>query len=239
MSQFPAPHPPEALRPDVTTTPYREAYSRINGVVVVGEALADRHFRLLARAIPEDRAELLRLAAMEARHARDFVGCGRQLGIRPDLALARRLFAPLHDLFLACERRADLAGCLVIQGLVVECFAVAAYSSYLPVADDDARPITARVLADEAEHLGYAEQWLQPRFGAVEAAVRQVCRAALPVTLGMLASLTADMRAIGIDPHDLLAGFVERFQQALETIGFDGREARRLLVSAASATPPA
>jgi hypothetical protein len=73
----------------------------------------------------------------------------------------------------------------------------------------------------------------------VEAAVRQVCRAALPVTLGMLASLTADMRAIGIDPHDLLAGFVERFQQALETIGFDGREARRLLVSAASATPPA
>jgi fatty aldehyde decarbonylase len=49
----------------------------------------------------------------------------------------------------------------VIQGLVVECFAVAAYSSYLPVADDDARPITARVLADEAEHLGYAEQWLQ------------------------------------------------------------------------------
>jgi fatty aldehyde decarbonylase len=239
MSQPPVPHAPEALRPDVTTAPYRDAYSRINGVVVVGEGLADRHFRLLARAIPEDRDELLRLAAMEGRHARDFVGCGRQLGIRPDLALARRLFAPLHDLFLACDRRADLAGCLVIQGLVVECFAVAAYSSYLPVADDDARPITARVLADEAEHLGYAEQWLQRQFGAVEAAVRQVCREALPVTLAMLASLTADMHAIGIDPHDLLAGFVERFQQALETIGFDGREARRLLVSAASATPPA
>lgn len=224
-------------RPDVTSAAYREAYSRINGVVVVGEALADRHFRLLAGAIPADRAELLRLAAMEGGHARDFVGCGRQLGVRPDLALAQRLFAPLHHLFLACDHRADLAGCLVIQGLVVECFAVAAYSNYLPVADDYAQPITARVLADEAEHLGYAEQWLQQRFDAVEMAVREVCRSALPITIVMLQSLSADMCAIGIDPGELLASFVERFQQALETIGFEGRAARRLLVSAASAMP--
>ncbi len=230
-------HAPAAPRPDLTSPSYRDAYSRINGVVVVGEGLADRHFRLLANAIPEDGAELRRLAAMESRHARDFVGCGRQLGVRPDLALARRLFAPLHDLFLACERRADLAGCLVIQGLVVECFAVAAYSSYLPVADVYAQPITARVLADEAEHLGYAERWLQQRFDVVEPAIGEVCRAALPVALAMLQSLTADMRAIGIDPHDLLAGFVERFQQALTTIGFEGRVARRLLAAAASAMP--
>lgn len=33
------------------------------------------------------------------------------------------------------------------------------------------------------------------------------------------------MRAIGIDPRALLAGFMERFQQALETIGFESRAA--------------
>ena len=218
--------------PDITTAVYRDAYSRINAVVVVGEGLADRHFRLLAQAIPEDHPTLLSLAAMEGRHARDFMGCGRHLGIRPDLPMARRLFAPLHDLFLACHRAADRAGCLVIQGLVVECFAVAAYEAYLPVADASAQPITAAVLADEQEHLGYAERWLRERFCAVEAGVRAVCRQALPVALGMLLSLGEDMRAIGIDPADVLAGFVDRFQQALESIGFESREARRLIGAA-------
>lgn len=213
---------------------YQKAYGRINGVVVLGEGLADRQFRLLADAIPEDRHELLRLAAMEGRHANAFLGCAHQLGLQPDRDLARRLFAPLHALFLGCHRRGDRAGCLVIQGLVVECFAVAAYSAFLPVADDDSRAITVRVLADESEHLGYAERWLQQRFSRVEESVQAACRLALPITLTMLIRLTDDLRTIGIDPNELLAGFVERFQQALETIGFDTREARRLLVAATS-----
>jgi fatty aldehyde decarbonylase len=78
---------------------YRQAYSRINGMVVVGETLADRHFRRLAELLPPDREELLRLGAMEARHARDFVGCGRNLGVKADTGLARRLLAPLHQQF--------------------------------------------------------------------------------------------------------------------------------------------
>jgi len=211
---------------------YRSAYSRINGMVVVGEGLADRHFRMLARAIPADRAELQRLAAMEGRHASDFVGCGRQLGVKPDVAFARRLFAPLHALFLACDRSGDVAGCLVIQGLIVECFAVAAYQAYLPVADPYARPITAAVIADEGEHLGYAERWLAQRFAGLESAVRSLCLQALPITTGMLRALEGDMRAIGIDPLEVIACFNEQFQQALEAIGFEARASRQILTRA-------
>ena len=79
---------------DITSPAYLDAYSRINGVVVIGEGLADRHFRLLAKAIPADGPELLRLAAMEGRHAREFIGCGHHLGIKPDLVLAKQLFDP-------------------------------------------------------------------------------------------------------------------------------------------------
>lgn len=42
---------------------YRDAYSRINALVVVGEGLADSHFRLLAGLLPEDGEDLLRVAA--------------------------------------------------------------------------------------------------------------------------------------------------------------------------------
>ena len=221
--------------PQFKSSIYLSAYSRINGMVVVGEGLADRHFRLLARAIPEDQQELERLAAMEGRHASDFVGCGRNLGVKPDVGLARQLFAPLHALFLERDRAGDLAGCLVIQGLVVECFAVAAYRHYLPVADAYAAPITAAVIADEGEHLGYAERWLQERFAAVDASIAAISRRALPITLSILQSLAADLQAIGMDPIELLASFSELFQQALETIGFEPPAARRILAGAAAA----
>ncbi len=220
---------------DIASPTYLDAYSRINGMVVVGEGLADRHFRLLSRAIPEDQQQLERLAAMEGRHVSDFVGCGRNLGVKPDVVLARQLFAPLHALFLERDREGDLAGCLVIQGLVVECFAVAAYHHYLPVADAYAAPITAAVIEDEGEHLGYAERWLQERFAAVEPAAVAISRRALPITLVILQRLAGDLRAIGIDPIDLLASFTELFQQALETIGFAPAAARRILVGAAAA----
>lgn len=219
---------------DWSTAAYRDAYSRVNGVVIVGEGLADRHFRLLAQAIPEDREELLRLGAMEGRHARDFVGCGRNLGVRANVALAQQLFEPLHQLFLECHRALDLPGCLVIQGLIVECFAVAAYQLYLPVADPYAAPITAAVLQDEGEHLGYAEEWLTQRWPQVQPAVAAVTKRALPLTTGILKVLWPDLRAIGMDPAELAASFTSLFQQALEGIGLDAPAARRLFAAAAA-----
>lgn len=223
---------------DYTSAIYLDAYSRINGMVVVGEGLADRHFRLLSRAIPEDGPELERLAAMEGQHAAAFVSCGRNLGVKPDIGLARQLFAPLHRLFLKKDQQGDRSACLVIQGLIVECFAVAAYRSYLPVADPYAAPITAAVIRDEGEHLGYAEQWLHARVTvgdqAVETSVADVSGQALPITLGILKRLAPDLRVIGMDPIDTLACFSELFGQALEALGFEAVVARRLLAGAAA-----
>jgi fatty aldehyde decarbonylase len=208
---------------------YRQAYSRINGMVVVGEGLADRHFRRLAKLLPHDRAELLRLGAMEARHARDFVGCGRNLGVKADAALAHRLLAPLHQQFQEAEASGDLVSCLVIQCLIIECFAVAAYRLYLPVADPYAAPITAAVMADEREHLNYGKQWLRPRFAAVAAAVEACALRAVPVALGMLDELRNDLATLGIDPPELVAEFMVLFQESLQAIGFEARAARRLV----------
>jgi fatty aldehyde decarbonylase len=208
---------------------YREAYSRINGMVVVGEGLADRHFRRLAQLLPHDREELLRLGAMEARHARDFVGCGRNLGAKADSSLAHRLLAPLHQQFQEAEARGDLVSCLVIQCLIIECFAVAAYRLYLPVADPYAKPITAAVMADEQEHLNYGEQWLRPRFTAVADQVEACAQRAVPVALGMLEQLRGDLATIGIDPTELVAEFVVLFQESLEAIGYAEAAARRLV----------
>ena len=219
--------------PDYSSAAYLEAYSRINAMVIVGEGLADRHFRLLADAIPEDADSLQVLAAMEGRHARDFVGCGVHLGVKPDAPLARSLFAPLHALFVEASRAGDRVACLVIQCLIVESFAVAAYRCYLPVADAYARPITAEVLKDEALHLSYGEDWLRPRFQEVADEVVACCRRAVPVALGMLERLKPDLDTIGIAPVELVGEFLACFQESLVAIGFSPARSRQVLTELA------
>lgn len=225
-----------APHPDFGSAAYGEAYSRINALVIVGEAMADRHFRRLAGLLPADAEELRRLGAMEGRHAADFVGCGRQLGVRPDLPLARRLLAPLQQQFDACEAAGDVVGCLTLQCLIIECFAVAAYRCYVTVADPYAAPITAAVLQDEDEHLGYGEQWLRQRLEVVREPLERCCRQAVPAALGLLDSVRADLEAIAITPLELMTEFVTCFQQALEAIGYSPRQARGLVARLAGAS---
>lgn len=228
-------HSRTAPLPDYGSAAYSDAYSRINGLVIVGEAMADRHFRRLAGLLPVDDEELRRLGAMEGRHAADFGGCGRHLGVRPDLALARRLLAPLQQQFDACEAAGDVVGCLTLQCLIIECFAVAAYRCYLPVADPYAAPITAAVLQDEDEHLGYGERWLRQRLEVVREPLERCCRRAVPAALGLLESVRADLEAIAITPLELTAEFVVCFQQALEAIGYSPHQARALVARLAGA----
>jgi fatty aldehyde decarbonylase len=216
---------------------YRDAYSRINGVVIVGESLAAQHFRKLAALIPDDREELQRLGAMEGHHAREFAGCGRHLGIKADVGLARALMAPLHEQFMDADRAGDPVACLVIQCVIIECFAVAAYRCYLPVADAFARPVTVGVLQDEAEHLDYGEQWLGAWFPEVAPRVEVCCARALPAALGILRSLSPDLEAIGMDPAELVAEFTLAFRQSLERIGFEPRQALALLSRLVSQAP--
>jgi hypothetical protein len=66
----------------------------------------------------------------------------------------------------------------------------------------------------------------------VEPATLEVCQRALPITLAILQRLADDLQAIGIDPLELLAGFAELFQGALEAIGFSASVARRVLARA-------
>ena len=219
---------------DFKSPSYCDAYSRVNALVIVGEALADRHFRSLARLIPDDEEHLLRLAAMEGRHTVDFSSCGRNLGVKPSMATGKSLFAPLERLFRALENSRDVVGCLVLQGLIVECFAVAAYRAYLPVADPYARAITVTVIDDETKHLNYAECWLQAKGQQIHSQIVSICEKALPLTLSILKAMKSDLSAIGIDSTDLLAFFCEDFTQALFSVGIPLADAQRLLIKAAA-----
>ena len=79
--------------PDFASESYKDAYSRINAVVIEGEEEAYANFCDLAKLIPEHADELVRLGKMEKKHMHGFCACGRNLAVKPDMPFAKKFFS--------------------------------------------------------------------------------------------------------------------------------------------------
>lgn len=207
---------------------YKDAYSRINAIVIEGEQEAHENYRRLAELLPEHKDELIRLSKMENRHKKGFEACGRNLQVTPDMQFAREFFAKLHQNFQQASAEGRVVTCLLIQSLVIECFAIAAYNIYIPVADDFARKITEGVVKDEYSHLNFGEIWLKDHFEASKAELEQANRQNLPIVWQMLNSVEADARNLGMEKEALVEDFMIQYGEALANIGFTTRDIMRL-----------
>jgi long-chain fatty aldehyde decarbonylase len=123
------------LELDFTSETYKSAYSRINAIVIEGEYEANSNYIQLADILTDNKEELHRLAKMENRHMKGFQACGQNLQITPDMDYAREFFSSLHDNFQIAYAEGKVVTCLLIQSLIIEAFAIAAYNIYIPVAD--------------------------------------------------------------------------------------------------------
>ena len=165
---------------------------------------------------------------MEARHKKGFEACGRNLKVTPDLDFARNFFADLHRNFQEAAAQNQVVPCLVIQSLIIECFAIAAYNVYIPVADDFARKITEGVVKDEYTHLNFGEEWLKTHFEQVKDEIEAANRQNLPIVWRMLNQVEDDARVLGMEKDALVEDFMIQYGEALSNIGFSTREIMRM-----------
>jgi fatty aldehyde decarbonylase len=213
---------------DFYSDTYRDAYSRIDGIVIEGEQEAHENYLTLAKLLPGDAEDLVRLAKMEARHKKGFEACGKNLNVEPDLEFSRQFFADLHHNFQEAAAQGKIATCFVIQALIIECFAIAAYNIYIPVADDFARKITESVVKDEYTHLNFGEVWLKENFDTVKQEVEEANRQNLPVVWRMLNEVEQDAKVLGMEKDALVEDFMIQYGEALGNIGFPMRDIMRL-----------
>ena len=147
--------------PDFTTDSYKDAYSRINAIVIEGEQEAHDNYISIATLIPNELEELTKLAKMELKHKRGFTACGKNLGVKADMIFAKEFFSKLHGNFQVALKNGNLTTCLLIQAILIEAFAISAYHVYIRVADPFAKKITQGVVKDEYLHLNYGQEWLK------------------------------------------------------------------------------
>jgi len=220
-----------SLELDYHSETYKDAYSRINAIVIEGEQEAHENYITLADMLVDQKDDLIRLSKMESRHKKGFEACARNLAVTPDLPFAKEFFAPLHQNFQVAAANGQVVTCLLIQSLIIECFAIAAYNIYIPVADDFARKITEGVVKDEYSHLNFGEVWLKANFEASKAELETANSQNLPIVWQMLNKVADDAQVLAMEKEALVEDFMIQYGEALGNIGFNTREIMRLSAS--------
>ena len=218
--------------PDFSSAAYKDAYSRINAIVIEGEQEAHDNYISIGTLIPEQAEELSKLARMELKHKKGFTACANNLGVEADMPFAKEFFAPLHGNFQAALAEGKITTCLLIQAILIEAFAISAYHIYIPVADPFARKITEGVVKDEYTHLNYGQEWLKANLDSVREELEQANRDNLPLVRRMLEQVSGDAAVLHMDKEDLMADFLSSYQEVLLEIGFTSREIAKLAAAA-------
>lgn len=213
---------------DYNSEAYKDAYSRINAIVIEGEQEAHENYISLTSLLPDHKDELTRLAKMENRHKKGFQACGRNLSVTPDMEFAQKYFEPLHNNFQTALAEGKLVTCLLIQALIIEAFAISAYNIYIPVADPFARKITEGVVKDEYTHLNFGEEWLKANFEESKSELQAANRQNLPLVWKMLNQVADDADILGMEKEALIEDFMIAYGEALSNIGFSTGEIMRM-----------
>ena len=213
---------------DYASATYKDAYSRINAIVIEGEQEAHDNYIQMAEILVNDKEDLNRLAKMENSHKKGFQACGRNLKVDPDMQYAQDFFAGLHGNFQKAFAEEKIVTCLLIQSLIIEAFAIAAYNIYIPVADNFAKKITEGVVKDEYTHLNYGEEWLKANFETAKAELEEANRENLPIVWRMLNEVANDAKVLGMEKEALVEDFMISYGEALSNIGFTTRDIMRM-----------
>jgi fatty aldehyde decarbonylase len=134
----------------------------------------------------------------------------------------------LHQNFQDAAAENRIVTCLLIQSLIIECFAISAYNIYIPVADDFARKITEGVVKEEYMHLNFGEEWLKANFEASKEELEEANRQNLPIVWKMLNEVAADAQVLGMEKEALIEDFMISYGEALSNIGFSMRDIIRM-----------
>src|SRR5882762_9522592 len=105
---------------------------------------------------PAEMADALEHAQGEQGHAAAFAAEGRKIGVEVINNVDAKHWKRLRDAFLRCITERDFIGCLIVQEIMLESFAVASYSRVGKVAPGSLGGTFARIAAEEEDHVDHA-----------------------------------------------------------------------------------
>jgi fatty aldehyde decarbonylase len=130
---------------------------------MTGELIAAMNYASLAEICddPEEIADALEHAEGERGHAAAFAVEGRKLGVPVPSNVDAKHWKRLRAAFLRCVQERDFIGCLIVQEIMLESFAVASYGRVGKVAPGSMGKTFAAIATEEGEHIEHAMEILR------------------------------------------------------------------------------
>lgn len=125
---------------------------------MTGELIAAMNYTSLAGICddPEEKADALEHAEGERGHAAAFAAAGRRIGVDVPNNVDAKYWKQLREAFLRCIAERDFIGCLIVQEIMLESFAVASYARVGKVAPASLGKTFTAIAAEEEDHIGHA-----------------------------------------------------------------------------------
>jgi fatty aldehyde decarbonylase len=145
---------PESLTNEQTYHVWRDVLAQ----AVTGELVAALNYEALAGicAQLDEKAEALEHAESEKGHASRFIAAGRDLGVEVAADVYALYWKRMRSAFMSRVRGVDFVGCLLVQEVMLESFAVASYQQIAEVAPGKLGRTFAAIATEEAEHIDHA-----------------------------------------------------------------------------------
>ena len=148
------PSPTECTSPSSSAPIWQDVLAH----AMTGEFLAAMNYASLSEicADPAEIADALEHAQNERGHAAAFAAEGRKIGVEVANNVDAKHWKRLRGTFLRCIAERDFIGCLIVQEIMLESFAVASYFRVGRVAPGSLGETFARIAAEEEEHIDHA-----------------------------------------------------------------------------------
>jgi fatty aldehyde decarbonylase len=130
---------------------------------MTGELIAAMNYTSLAEICdhPDEVADALEHADGERWHAAAFAAEGRKMGLDVPNNVNAKYWKRLREAFLRCIEDRDFIGCLIVQEIMLESFAVASYARVGKVGPGSLGKTFAAIAAEEEGHIDHAMEILK------------------------------------------------------------------------------
>ena len=130
---------------------------------MTGELMAAMNYISLSEICddPAEVADAWEHAEGEKGHAAAFAAEGRRIGVDVPNNVNAKHWKRLREAFLRRIAERDFIGCLIVQEIMLESFAVASYARVGKVATGSLGKTFAAIAAEEAEHIDHAMEILR------------------------------------------------------------------------------
>ena len=144
--------------PAACPSPNASIWQDILAQAVTGELMAATNYTALSTICddPEEVAEALEHAQGEQGHAAAFAAEGRKMGVDVPSNINAKYWKRIREAFMRSIADRDFIGCLIIQEIMLESFAVASYSRVGKAGPGSLGKTFAAIAAEEQEHIGHA-----------------------------------------------------------------------------------